>query len=499
MDLLSVFGYNEVMRDPFALLPVAPEFEKKEESRKTPKKLYWIIGVLAGLVLLFAVIYFLKFSTVTADVAQNGYNSSIEISGLPKDVKSGDEISITISVSNKTNKNIPTGYVLVASQGANLSGTIDLVQNLSESEVGFLRGLNPTEIALFPSDETPGFYWNIGPLSSEQTKSQQVKAVISGTVTNDFKIDAKYYLPKYEKVSCGALGLKSCEKITGQTQIGYESFQQKLSDQARLKLRSGYNYISLPYIFSPGSVKEFLSSLKDKWAYYYNSETAAYVDLNQNENANLIKPGVGFWIFDSAGGEYSLPETRVETNINDNYTVNLNTGWNQIGNPYAKRIVLSGEKILVREIADDGSQTGNVYSLKSAIDNKIFSVPYIVTYKAFTNSSATVSDMSNLLEYQVLPLESTLNPFSGLTINSTKKVALIFPGSNIIAPGDLLTAEDKSNIESWIVENGLNQYGDSQDTVYTGGSPLTDSTTGASIDRFDYIISKHPNRPWNKN
>lgn len=488
------------MRDPFALLPVAPEFENnKEESRKTPKKLYWIIGVLAGLVLVSAVAYFLTFRTVSADQASKIYNVSIEISGIPKQLRSGDEVSATISVTNITNKDIPSGYVLTSSQGADLSTTVDLVKNLSENDVGFLRELNGTESALFQSGQEAGFYWNVGPLNSRQTKSQQVNVIVSGTITNDFKIDVKYFLPRYEKVSCGTLNLGSCNVVTGQTQIGYEAYQQTLADQAKLKLRQGYNYISLPYVFTPGSVKEFLSSLKDKWAYYYNSETASYVDLNQNENANFIKPGVGFWIFDSAGGEYSLPETRAQTDINENYNVNLFTGWNQIGNPYAKRIILSGEKILVREFADDGSLSGNVYSLKAAIENKVISVPYIVAYKSLTTTNATTNDMANLLEYKVLPLESTLNPFSGLTINATKKVAMIFPGSNIVAPGDLLSAEEKSKIENWIYKNGLNQYGDSQDTVYTGGSPLTDATTGASIDRFDYIISKHPDRPWNKN
>jgi len=486
------------MRDPFALLPVAPEFEKKEESRKAPKKLYWTIGVLAGLVLILVVVYALKFRTVSADVASSGLSATVEISGFPQEIKSGNEISATISVTNKTNKDIPAGFLLVASQGADLSKTVNLMQNISETDAGYLRVLNPTEMALFAKDDTAGFYWNIGPLNGKQTKSQQVNAVISGTVLNDFKIEAKYFLPKYEKVSCGTLGLKTCDKVTGATQIGYESFQAKLADQANLKLRPGYNYITLPYVFTPGAIKEFLSSLKDKWAYYYKTETAEYIDLNKDENSSYVKPGAGFWIFDSAGGEYSLPETRVETNVNDAYTVNLGIGWNQIGNPYPKRIILSGDKILVREIADDGSASGNVYSLKAAIDNQVLSVPYIVAYKSFTDSSGVQNSMANLLEYQVLPLDSTLNPFSGLTISSTKKVALIFPGSNIVAPGDLLSAQEKNKIESWISKNGLNQFGDPQDTVYTGGTPLTNSTTGASIDRFDYIISKHPERPWNK-
>lgn len=482
------------------MLPVAPEFEeKKEKSPKSPKKLYWTIGALVGVVLVLGIAYLVKSRTVSADIASSGYQPTIEFSGFPKDIKSGDQVLATVTVSNNTGKNIPDGYLLVASQGADLKATVKLVQNLSQTDPGYLRELRPDEEAFFASDDNPGFYWYIGPLGSKQTKSQQIKATISGTVQSDFKIEAKYFLPKYQNVACGTLGLSKCNQLVSQTQIGYESFQEKLSDQAKIKLRAGYNYISLPYVFTQGSLNEFFASLKDKWAYYYRTDLAQYADLEKEENQAFIKPGAGFWVFDSAGGEYSLPQGRVETDISQSYNVNLGIGWNQIGNPYPKRVILSSEKILVREIADDGSLTGTVYSLKSAIDSGVLSVPYIIIYKSFTDSSGNQNDFANLLQYQVLPLESTLNPFSGLTINSTKKVALIFPGTSVIAPGDLLSAQEKNAIENWIIRNGLNQYGDTQDTVYTGGTPLVDSATGATIDRFDYIVSKHPDRPWNKN
>lgn len=57
---------------------------------------------------------------------------------------------------------------------------------------------------------------------------------------------------------------------------------------------------------------------------------------------------------------------------------------------------------------------------------------------------------------------------------------------------------EKQKIDAWIVENNLNQYGDSKDTVYTGGTPLFDERTGKSTDRYEYIIQKHPDKPWNK-
>ena len=52
--------------------------------------------------------------------------------------------------------------------------------------------------------------------------------------------------------------------------------------------------------------------------------------------------------------------------------------------------------------------------------------------------------------------------------------------------------ELKVYIDRWIEENNLNQYGDSKDTMYTGGTPLFDETTGKTIDRYRYIIERHP-------
>ena len=61
-----------------------------------------------------------------------------------------------------------------------------------------------------------------------------------------------------------------------------------------------------------------------------------------------------------------------------------------------------------------------------------------------------------------------------------------------------ISVEEKEQIENWIITNDLNQYGDAKDTVYIGGTPLFDEQTGQTIDRYEYILSSYPDRPWQK-
>lgn len=51
-------------------------------------------------------------------------------------------------------------------------------------------------------------------------------------------------------------------------------------------------------------------------------------------------------------------------------------------------------------------------------------------------------------------------------------------------------------IDSWLHENNLNSYGDPIGTVYMGGTPLFDMTTGTSVSRFSYLMEKFQDQPW---
>lgn len=56
-----------------------------------------------------------------------------------------------------------------------------------------------------------------------------------------------------------------------------------------------------------------------------------------------------------------------------------------------------------------------------------------------------------------------------------------------------LTEEQKEKIDEWLQKNGYNRYGDSQDAIYTGGTPLFNERTGEKMNRYDYILKKFPN------
>jgi hypothetical protein len=55
-----------------------------------------------------------------------------------------------------------------------------------------------------------------------------------------------------------------------------------------------------------------------------------------------------------------------------------------------------------------------------------------------------------------------------------------------------LTEEQKQKIDAKIRQAGLNDYGDPKGTMYAGGTPLFNEMTGQRIDRYVYILRRHP-------
>ena len=55
-----------------------------------------------------------------------------------------------------------------------------------------------------------------------------------------------------------------------------------------------------------------------------------------------------------------------------------------------------------------------------------------------------------------------------------------------------ISPETKARIDRWIKKEGRNPYGDAPDTVYAGGTPLFNESTGQVRDRYEYILEKHP-------
>ena len=59
-----------------------------------------------------------------------------------------------------------------------------------------------------------------------------------------------------------------------------------------------------------------------------------------------------------------------------------------------------------------------------------------------------------------------------------------------------ISDSEKQQIDEWITIEGLNEFGDSPNTMYMGGTPLFDERTGKRIDRYEYLVNKFPAKPW---
>jgi hypothetical protein len=47
-------------------------------------------------------------------------------------------------------------------------------------------------------------------------------------------------------------------------------------------------------------------------------------------------------------------------------------------------------------------------------------------------------------------------------------------------------------VDKWLEDNKLDRYGNKTGTMYAGGTPLFDETTGKSTDRLEFIYQHHP-------
>ena len=51
---------------------------------------------------------------------------------------------------------------------------------------------------------------------------------------------------------------------------------------------------------------------------------------------------------------------------------------------------------------------------------------------------------------------------------------------------------EEACVDRWLAARKLDAYGSPEGTMYSGGTPLLDESTGKTISRLDYVYSKHP-------
>lgn len=77
----------------------------------------------------------------------------------------------------------------------------------------------------------------------------------------------------------------------------------------------------------------------------------------------------------------------------------------------------------------------------------------------------------------------------------------VIAGPSMCLGGDVSEGKAKRwRMDQWMEQSlaygNINSYGDAPDTMYPGGTPLLDESTGLLLDVHDYLAIQHPTRPW---
>lgn len=479
---------------PEALRSVSVGKSKEPEGSKlsTRYKIVFIAFISAAVLAVALLGILLYRVSVSADIPQvpSLPTAGLEVSASSTQVSSGDIVQLNITVANNSGRAMENLTVLSHGYGINF-------------QTGSDRALRKEELQKFSSgSDDQGVYWTAGTLQIGESKKHQFTAQAAQIDSPNFEIKADFKLWQVETTGqrCGFLWLRRCNVTTLGSQLAETSqaFELKTTESAaeNIKLSPGFNFITLPYTISPQDISAFLARLQTKWAWYYDPSSAQWVDLIQSENQSKIAPGVGFWVYDSGGTSYPLPENRIALDPNSSFTVNLKKGYNQLGNPYPKRIKWRADKILVRKGSSATDQTGELKSFTDAVSYGWLSYPYVYQTVSSSTAGSIVSSTISLSDYKQITSGSYIDSYIGFYIEAMEDVSIVFPGKSIFAPGELLSAEEKKKILSWLDKNNLNACGNAKSPSDYETSSLYDEITGEILDQFDCILLQHPEREW---
>lgn len=232
-------------------------------------------------------------------------------------------------------------------------------------------------------------------------------------------------------------------------------------------------------------------------------------------------PSAGWKTYVSAEGKYSikypldytLSEASLNTSIISNILPNfkLTITYKPADNKTLPRLIEENKICNIspaqgRPAVVNGTQPAQLY-LDNSCDSYITTVAYTINNQTLYIISVETQSKYSEIKQEIDKILATLQFLDSPMVAcpaDTKQcpdgtwIPRSGPNCKFICPLNGLNEEEKNRVEAWITENQLNIYGDPKDTGYAGGTPLFNEATGQTKDRFEYILEKHPDRPWNK-
>jgi len=395
---------------------------------------------------------------------------------LPEALEQNQALEAELTVSNEGTEAVQVRVKAVISPS---TLTNDLANDLS-----VISSENINKIFGEGFESGSAITWEVGKIARGESKSIPITFLTNADVGAIVSAKVISYSITPQNTRCGLLGLGQCEGADIE-QVVAQSNQTGVviatAGSELIELGKGYNLLTIPLTLTDESLNEFWSQFTTPIAYAYDLTSGQWDNITLQENYSRIKAGVGFWLYHPDGGKIKVPTGRPIA-YNSAYNMDLNTGWNIVGNPYNKRIKLDGEAILVKQ---EGQET---ITLNEALTSGTIS--QIVGLDGASDSANPQAAV-----YIDFVPGRYISSYTGFMINTAADIILVFPGKSIFAPGELLTQSEKAQIIKWVSANNLDVCGNIA-TTSNNQSPLYDASTGQILDQYDCILLNHPETPW---
>lgn len=471
------------MSDPFNLSSIRQSAQPPQAVSPAPVKplkknkgWFWV-AIFSLLLVASSATYLIFNSTISADVEKSA--TKIQISGINDELNSSEELVLLVNIT--PGADYENASLVVYSSGMSFDlATLDGAKDLSSQDLADLS-----------ASAKSGFRYSMS-LQSGKKRVVQLKSTVSST-SQSLDVIAKLYSIS-DKTKCGPLNLLTCSS-SDETLLASTSTAAKISQTSEISIRKGWSIIGIPYLLDKSALKNLILSLQDNESYTFSPTTGEYIDLSGNlakgkeDVLDSILPGKGILVYSSSGEKIALPTNKTATDATQEYKLTLKTGYNFLANPYSKERIIFSSSIMVQELSDDGTPTGQAITYKDAVNSGWLNLPMQLVQKTFTDSQNETSVLANSAEYQAMDYNTKITPFSGFVIEARKPVQIILSSDNL-ARADLLSQKRKEQIDKCLTNLGLDEYGNKQGTIYPDGAPL-DSLGEKYINPLDSVIDKN--------
>jgi len=141
---------------------------------------------------------------------------------------------------------------------------------------------------------------------------------------------------------------------------------------------------------------------------------------------------------------------------------------------------------------------GRTISAASAISEAFHQISpkiFVVMNEHSIDKATAIKELTNedsATTVSKVPAKSYFWIYNRTTLAKLMKIS--FGGAT--GEPDVISAQEKAQIDAWLEAKNLTPCGDPAGTVYIGGNCLFDETTGKTWDKYLYLVAKFPAKPW---